>query len=93
MPAYKRRKRLTQRVADRQAGRDLEPESSAKRWSRTISRIAYAISLVGLGLLAYEALQTAQGAKMSLPTLIAYAGLFIGGRLIKLVMDTGRPFM
>ena len=35
----------------------------------------------------------AQGSEMSITTLAIYAGLFIGGRLIKLVLDTARPFM
>jgi hypothetical protein len=93
MPAYKRRKRLTERVADRQAGRDVDPESTSRKWARNLSTLGYALSLIGLGLLAYEAMQMAQGAILHIPTIVVYAGLFIGGRLIKKILDTARPFM
>ena len=93
MPAYKRRQRLSQRVADRKAGRDVEPDTRSRKWARTFATIGYAISLIGLGLLAYEAMIIAQGTEPSITTLAIYAGMFIGGRLIKLTLDTARPFM
>lgn len=93
MPRYKRRQRLTERVAARQAGHKAEPEPRSRRWSRIGAQVGYAVSLVGLGLLAYEALIIAQGEPISIPTLVIYAGLFMGGRLIKLVLDTARPFL
>ena len=69
-------------------GRDVEPETRGRRLSRAFGQIGYAVSLVGLGLLAYEAFLVAQGTEPSIPTLVVYAGLFIGGRLLKLVLDS-----
>ena len=83
MPAYKRRKRLTERVAERQSGKDAEPESRSRRLSRTGATFGYAISLIGLGLLAYEALMVAQGSEMSITTLAIYAGLPTANRAIR----------
>lgn len=93
MPRYKRRLRLTERVAQRQTGYKAEPEPRSRRWAAFAAQVGYAVSLVGLGLLAYEALMVAQGTAPSIPTLAVYAGLFIGGRLIKLVLDTAKPFL
>ncbi len=96
MPKYQRRQRLTERVAARQ-GRPIEPdpnEKPPKRWPKLVAQLGFAISLVALFMLAYEALKMAEsGGERDIDNMAIYAALFIGGRLVKAAVDAARPYL
>lgn len=84
------------RVAARQ-GRPLEPdpnEKPPKRWPKTVSQLGLAVSLVALFMLAYEALKMAEsGGERDIDKMAIYAGLFIGGRVVKAAVDAAKPYL
>ena len=92
MPRYRRRERLTERVAARKAGHRDPDEGPPKRWPRLLSQFGLALSFIALFLLAYEALQAVDG-DWNIERMGLYAGIFIGGRLLKSAIDTAKPYL
>ena len=71
-----------------------EPARPRKRWPGIVSQSGFAVSLVALGLLAYEALLMAEsGGERPIDNMIIYAALFIAGRLVKAAVDAARPYL
>jgi len=95
MPRYKRRQRLTERVAARKGTLPrTEEKKPTKRWPGILSQFGFVLTLVSLGLLAYEALQMAEsGGNRDITNMVIYVALFIAGRLIKAAVDAAKPYL
>ena len=91
MPDNQPRKRLSERVADRKAGRD-KPERNPKQEAirYRFELFGNVIAMIGLLMLAWTVFQS-QGSTTGWATdnFIMYAGIFVLGRLIKVA---AKPF-
>ena len=92
MALYEKRPRLRDRVEARKPGYRDPDAGPPKRWPHLVGQIGFAVSMIALGLLAYEALRAVEG-DMNIKRMAIYAGLFIAGRLAKTAVDAARPYL
>ena len=84
-----RRKPLRERVADRKRGIDAEEDNPRrKRWAQRLDLTGFAMSLIGIFLIALEVYQFTLKEPVEMEKVVIYSTIFVVGRIIKL---TAKP--
>lgn len=86
-----RRKRLSERVADRKAGiPDEEIGQRRPAWRGHLGLVGTVMSIGSLIMLGYEGLSAVEGSELDVDRILVYSVVFIAGRALKASADAVR---